>query len=82
MLEAGGLIKLHYHNHFDVLDGFNVDGNNNLIYNNDKVIDKFTTVDVALLIDFLWPDQAEGGFVTSDNQYIITSDEYIFVPHS
>ena len=70
----------HTHANKEVLDGFSVDDDNNLIYNDDKVIDKFTSADVVLLMDFLWPDQAKNGFVTSDNRYIITSDEYIFVP--
>lgn len=72
----------HTHSNKRVLDGFGVDTNNNLTYNNTEVISQFTSVDVTLLMDFLWPDQAEGGFVTKDSQYIITSDEYIFVPHS
>ena len=72
----------HAHSNKNILDRFGIDTNNNLTYNGTEVISQFTSVDVVLLMDSLWPDQAEGGFVTKDRQYIITNDGYIFVPYS
>lgn len=72
----------HAHSNKNILDRFGIDTNNNLTYNGTEVINQFTSVDVVLLMDSLWPDQAEGGFVTKDRQYIITNDGYIFVPYS
>lgn len=70
----------HSHANKSILDKFGVDENNNLTYNNEEVIDEFTDVDVTLLIDYLWPDQAEAGFVTKDSQYINTADDKVFTP--
>lgn len=68
---------VHQHQNKSVIDKFSADSDGNLLYNNDRLTEDFSEVDVVDLMIYLWNEILTSNLVDKDEEILITSDGFI-----